>query len=158
MIIKPQPLTAEAFKPFGQVIETGGKTPVMINDGTTERYHALAGVDVGEGGAIISIFRGTRRPLEIKMLERHPLGSQAFYPIENTKWLVVVSQAERPGSGDVEAFIASGQQGVQYAKNVWHHPLLVLHDQQDFLVVDREGAGGNLEEVSFGAVRVELAE
>jgi ureidoglycolate lyase len=158
MIIKPRPLTAQAFKPFGQVIETNGHKPVMINDDTTERYHALAGVDVGEGGGIISIFRGTRRPLEIKMLERHPLGSQAFYPLENTHWLLVVSQAERPGSEDLEAFIASGEQGVQYAKGVWHHPLLVLQETQDFLVVDREGAGENLEEVFFDSVMVELGQ
>lgn len=156
-VIKPRPLTAQAFKPYGQVIETAGNTPVMINEGTTQRYHALAGVDVGEGGAIISIFRGSRRPLQIKMLERHPLGSQAFYPLENAQWLLVVSQAERPGPGDLEAFIASGEQGVQYAKNTWHHPLLVLRDQQDFLVVDREGAGENLEEIFFDAVTVELA-
>ncbi len=156
MIIKPRPLTAEAFKPFGQVIQTNGHTPVMINDGTTERYHALAGVDVGEGGGIISIFRGSRRPLEIKMMERHPLGSQAFYPLEKAQWLLVVSQAERPGPGVLEAFVATGEQGVQYAKNTWHHPLLVLQEKQDFLVVDREGAGENLEEIFFDAVRVEL--
>jgi ureidoglycolate lyase len=156
MIIKPRPLTAEIFKPFGQVIETNGHSPVMINDGTTERYHALAGVDVGEGGGIISIFRGTRRPLKINMLERHPLGSQAFYPTEKASWLLVVSKAERPSPGNLEAFIATGEQGVQYAKNTWHHPLLVLQEKQDFLVVDREGAGVNLEEIFFETVTVEL--
>ena len=158
MIITPRPLTAEAFKPFGQVIETNGHKPVMINEGTTERYHALAGVDVGEGGGIISIFRGSRRPLEIKMLERHPLGSQAFYPLEKAAWILVVSQAERPGSGDLEAFVATGDQGVQYAKNTWHHPLLVLQETQDYLVVDREGAGENLEEIFFDAVTVKLGQ
>jgi len=156
MIIKPRPLTAEIFKPFGQVIETDGHTPVMINDGTTERYHALAGVDVGEGGGIISIFRGTRRPLDINMMERHPLGSQAFYPLEKASWLLVVSKVERPSPGNLEAFIATGEQGVQYAKNTWHHPLLVLQERQDFLVVDREGAGENLEEIFFETVTVEL--
>jgi ureidoglycolate lyase len=82
------------------------------------------------------------------MLERHPLGSQAFIPMERHPWLVVV--AERPEPGACRAFLARGDQGVQIGRGVWHHPLLALQPVHDFLVVDRKGPGSNLEEQFFG--------
>ncbi len=146
-MIKVEPLTAEAFKPFGQVIEADPSTAVEINSGYTTRYHALASADVGEGAAILSIFRGRVRPLTVAMLERHPLGSQAFVPLNGRDWLAVVAETPEPSA--CRAFLCRGDQGVQYARNVWHHPLLVLNESQDFLVVDRAGDGDNLEEVFF---------
>ncbi len=142
-----EPLTREAFAPFGQVLETKGVDHVLINEGTTKRFHALATADTGaEGRAILSIFRGTCRgfPFAVEMLECHPLGSQAFVPLSAHDWLVVV--AERADALSLQCFRATGRQGVQYARGIWHHPLLVLEREQDFLVVDRDGAGENLRE------------
>ena len=150
--LTPEPLTRAAFQPFGTVIETEGAASFQINEGTTTRFHALATADPGENGtAILSIFRGTPRPrpIAITMLERHPLGSQAFMPLSDAPWLVVVADGERPTAADCRAFIATGRQGVQYTRGVWHHPLLVLRPDHDFLVVDREGPGENLEEIAF---------
>jgi len=149
-----EPLTRAAFAPFGEVLEMAGASPRMINEGTTERYHALAQVDVGSesGKAIVSLFRASRRPLPILigMLERHPLGSQAFYPLQPDDWLVVVGEGKaRPEPGRIRCFRATGGQGVNYARNVWHHPVLILAPRQDFIVVDREGPGNNLEECWF---------
>ena len=153
-ILKPAPLTKEAFAPFGDVIEISGVDPVMINKGTTARYNDLANVDVdAEGGQpLISIFRGQPRPRPIRLdvMERHPLGSQAFYPLQNRVWLIVVSDGENPlDPVHLHAFHAQGTQGVSYARNVWHHPLLVLEPDSDFLIVDRGGDGNNLEEHEF---------
>jgi ureidoglycolate lyase len=146
-------LTKENFARYGVVLETKNAQRILINEGTTERLHALATLDVlHEGGApILSIFRATARPAPIKiaMMERHPLGSQAFYPLQKADWLVVVSAAEKPAPDNLEAFLASGDQGIQYARNVWHHPLLILEQTQDFLVADRDGPGENLEEAWF---------
>ncbi|MEM1161895.1 MAG: ureidoglycolate lyase [Pseudomonadota bacterium] len=152
--ITPEPLTREAFAPFGEVIQTDGAHQFDINSGTTTRFHALATAEVGaEARAILSIFRGRRRPaLTIEMLECHPLGSQAFMPLSNDDWLVVV--AEEPNVQSLRCFRAAGNQGVSYAPAVWHHPLLVLGESQDFLVVDRLGPGENLQE----AVLPEAAE
>ena len=157
VILRPEPLTAEAFAPFGQVIEADHDKSYLINEGTTRRFHDLAQVDVtdGEGEAILSIFRGTPRslPIAITMMERHPLGSQAFVPMHPAHWLIVVAEGENPTAETCRAFLAAGNQGVQYAKNVWHHPLLVLEPTQDFLIVDRKGprdhTGENLEERWF---------
>lgn len=148
--LNPEVLSEEAFAPYGRVIDADASRSHLINDGRTRRFHALASAEPGEGGeAILSIFRGTPwpTPVEIRMLERHPLGAQAFVPMERHPWLVVV--AERPEAAACRCFLARGDQGVQIARGVWHHPLLVLQPMQDFLVVDRAGPGNNLEEVHF---------
>jgi ureidoglycolate lyase len=144
------PLTKAAFAPFGEVIETKDAKPKLINDGFAQRFDGLARIDVAaEGGAVnISLFSGSLRPspILIKVMERHPLGSQLFMPLNEMPWLVVVCNDPRvPAS--YRAFAATGQQGVNYARNTWHHPLLVLTDASPFLVVDRGGPGDNLEEV-----------
>jgi ureidoglycolate lyase len=146
------PLTKAAFAPFGEVIETKDAKPKLINDGFARRFDGLARIDVAaEGGAVnISLFSGALRPspILIKLMERHPLGSQLFMPLNEKSWLVVVCTDPRvPAS--YRAFSASGEQGVNYARNTWHHPLLVLTDLSPFLVVDRGGPGDNLEEVRF---------
>ena len=148
LTIKPQPLTREVFAPFGDVIQIEGSNQFEINSGYTTRVHDLIDIQLGgeSARAQFSFFLGRPRPLEIKMLEKHPLGSQAFYPIENKRWLVVVASAPEPES--VCAFWASGRQGVNYHQNVWHHPLLVIEPQQ-FVIIDRGGDGHNCDEVEL---------
>ena len=145
-----EPLTREAFAPFGDVIELEGAKQIPINLGTTIRYHDLAKVDVtDEGGrTLVNLFRGQARvlPFEITMMERHPLGSQAFIPLNDKPYLVVVAPAGELDESKIRAFVTSGWQGVNYAKGVWHHPLLALGDVSDFIVVDRGGDGHNLNE------------
>lgn len=150
-----EPLTKKAFAAYGDVIETLGAERRLINEGTTERFHALARADVdGSGSAILSLFHVSRRPFpfHVRMLERHPLGSQAFYPLTDHEWLVVTgSGVDQPDPASIRCFRASGRQGVIYVRNVWHHPVLVLEPSQDFLVMDRDGPGLNLQEHWFGA-------
>ena len=147
-----EPLTPDAFAPFGEVIEADHARSHLINAGRCRRYHALATAETdAEGAVILSLYRATAwpRPIRIAMLERHPLGTQAFVPIERQPGLGVV--AERPKPRACRAFLARGDQGLQYARGVWHHPLLALVPVQDFLVVDRAGPGDNLEERHFPA-------
>jgi len=144
-----EPLTKAGFAPFGTVIERDDAEIRMINEGTTTRYHALSGVDVSAGGGvpILSIFAGTPRaiPIEISMMERHPLGSQAFMPLTDRDWLVVVAPTNgddsAPDFSGLRCFHARGDQGVSYAPDIWHHPLLV-RQPQDFLIADRAGPPG----------------
>jgi ureidoglycolate lyase len=152
--LKARLLTREAFAPFGDVIETPGARHYPINNGTTERYHDLANVDVGSGDGrpLISIFVGQpfKPPVAIEMMERHPLGSQAFMPLDNRPYLVAVAPNrpdDRPGEPVI--FLASGVQGVNYAPNTWHHPLIALEAESRFLVVDWGGEGHNLEEAVY---------
>jgi ureidoglycolate lyase len=150
--LRPEPLTRDAFAAYGDVIEMEGAQHYTINQGFAERFNDLALVDVEtEGGSTnVSLFLGQPRPLPvaIKLMERHPLGSQAFIPLQNRPWLVLVA-ADVSDFASYRAFAASGLQGVNYARNVWHHPLLVFDADSRFLVVDRKGPGNNLEEVWF---------
>lgn len=157
-LLIPEPLTAAAFAPFGEVIETSGQQPLMINEGNTERYHDLANIQPGENGrAILSLFRGQPRtlPMQINILERHPLGSQAFYPLSAKPYLVVVARGgTTPDESTLRAFLATPTQGVNYAPGTWHHPLISLQATSDFLVIDRQGPGNNCEEYQLRRPRV----
>ncbi|PWV63102.1 ureidoglycolate lyase [Plasticicumulans acidivorans] len=143
-----EPLSREAFAPFGEVIETAGATHYPINQGSTERFHDLARVDVVGGRTLINIFRGQpfHLPVEVRLLERHPLGSQAFVPIDGQRMLIVVAPPGELDESAIRAFISTPWQGVNYATGTWHHPLLTLAARGDFLVVDRGGPGDNCEE------------
>ena len=153
-----EPLKAAAFAPFGEVIEAADAAQrIVINEGFSERFHALARVDLGDEAAgpakaLINIFRSRPRqlPMPLRLLERHPLGSQAFMPLAPCTFLVVVAPGTpdqpAPDLAGLRCFLAAAGQGVNYARGTWHHPLLSLHAVSDFLVVDRAGPGVNLEE------------
>ncbi|SIS22787.1 ureidoglycolate lyase [Aquipseudomonas alcaligenes] len=149
-----EPLTAQAFAPFGEVIEAEGREFFLINSGSTRRYHRQAEVQLGgpEDVAIISLFRATAlpMPLRIAMLERHPLGSQAFMPLNGQPFLIVVAPpGESIDAGSIRAFRSNGRQGINYHRGTWHHPVLCLAAEDDFLVIDRAGPGANCDEHFF---------
>ncbi|HEX8527335.1 ureidoglycolate lyase [Allosphingosinicella sp.] len=148
----PEPLTNEAFAPFGSVIEASvDAVKVDINQGHAVRYDALAQVDVADGGGVpvISLFRA--KPLAelvLRTFERHPLGSQSFVPLSGRSYLVAVAPTGDFDASAIRLFRAEPNQGVHYCKGVWHHFLLVL-EESDFLVIDRAGPGDNCEEVEL---------
>lgn len=151
--IPAQPLTREAFTPFGDLICADEGAPSFpINEGRTERFHGLASVETlgDDADAIISIFRGQPLdPLVIDLMERHPLGSQAFMPIGDTPYWVVVAP---PGDFDpalICVFRAEAGQGVNYRAGTWHAPLLPVGCDADFLVVDRRGTGDNCDTMAI---------
>ena len=154
IVLPVEALTRAAFAPFGDAIEADGAERFEINNGTTTRFHDLARVDVAaEGGhALVNIFRARplAMPLTVAMMEKHPLGSQAFVPLEAAPFLVVVAPpGETVAPEDLRAFLAEGGQGVNYARGVWHHPVIALGRETDFLVIDRGGPGDNLAEFFF---------
>ncbi|MBN9072497.1 MAG: ureidoglycolate lyase [Rhizobiales bacterium] len=152
-IIVARPLTRENFAPFGDVIETDGAHHYPINGGRCERYHDLAKVEAAGPNArvLISLFKATpyEFPLKLTMVERHPLGSQAFVPLSPRPFVVVVCPDAPDGPGRPEAFLTQPGQGVNYPRGRWHGVLTPFGDSQDFVVVDRGGDGQNLEEAYF---------
>jgi ureidoglycolate lyase len=148
--MKIDKLSRTAFAEFGEVISAEGADHFPINSGTTERYHDLARVDVAEsdGKPLINIFRGQPRrlPFAVTMMERHPLGSQAFIPLSRNPYLIVVSPRGDFQPQTLRAFLANSGQGVNYGKGVWHHALIVLYEVSDFIVIDRGGVGANCDE------------
>ena len=147
--LRIEALSAAAFAPFGEIIEAANAKQVFsINEGTAQRYHDLAALDCAhEGGRVIlSLFRAEPRelPFTVTMVERHPLGSQAFVPLDPaTRYVVVV--AESPETAP-RAFLVANGQGVNLHRGTWHHPLIALDRTSDFLVVDRGGPGANCDE------------
>lgn len=145
------PLTKAEFAPFGDVIEADPATMRLINGGTTERFHRLSVAEAQGEGVIISLFRGQPRrfPYEIGMMERHPFGSQSFSPLSGRPFLVAASEDVDGRPGEPRVFLATGHQGVNYRRNVWHHPLMVIGEVSDFLVVDRDKPENNLQEFFY---------
>jgi ureidoglycolate lyase len=153
IVINATALTAEAFAPFGDVIEVSGRQYRRINEDTCERFDDLAQVDVlaAAGRPVISIFRSQPRalPFKVKILERHPLSSQAIIPLDGLPFLVIVAeQGDAPIGARIRAYRSSGLQGVNYRRNTWHHALIALDRTCHFLVVDRAGPGENCDEIA----------
>jgi ureidoglycolate lyase len=149
-----QPLTRQAFTPYGDVIQVAEASHRTINQGWAERYVDLARLDVLEksGKPTIGIVRAEPRPipLRIRIMERHPLASQAFVPLAPRAFLVVVAApGDAPKAGQLAAFRTNAGQGVNYARGVWHHPLIALDQAMDFLVIDRQGEGPNYDEALY---------
>ena len=149
-----QPLTAQAFAPFGDVLDCSGAPDKLINQGLCERFNDRARLDFGpEGRAGISMFRSDLRPLPLRvdMVERHPDGSQAFVPLSADPFLVIVAPDENGRPGKPLAFHTTPGQGVNYLRNIWHGILTPVAGTGLFAVVDRIGDTPNLEEFWFDA-------
>lgn len=147
------PLSNDVFAPFGDVIEVSDNNKIIkINDGLADRHHDLAKVDVNEqdGHAIVSIIdtQSTSLPLSVSTMERHPIGSQAFIPIGNAPYVVLVAPSGDFDHQNLQGFLAQPHQGINYAKGTWHHACISLDDSNQFLVIDRGGEGKNCDFVS----------
>ena len=155
--ITAQPLTATAFAPFGDVIEVSGAPDKIINQGLCGRYHDRAALDFGpQGRAGISVFNAQSRalPYVLEMMERHPEGSQAFVPLHEHPFLVIVAADDAGRPGVPRAFVTNGAQGINFLRNTWHGVLTPLANPGLFAVVDRIGDTPNLEEHWFDAAWV----
>ncbi|CUH63277.1 Ureidoglycolate hydrolase [Thalassovita gelatinovora] len=149
-VIKLQPLTADAFAPFGDVMEAEGAPDKIINQGFCGRFHDRAKLDFGpDGRAGISIFKAEPRSLPycLDLVERHPDGSQAFIPMSMDDWLVIVAADDNGTPADFHAFLAAPGQAINFHRGIWHGVLTPLHAPGLFAVIDRIGDTPNLEEV-----------
>ena len=147
-VIKPKPINKENFKKFGDMITTTDIKPIEINEGYAKRFDGIANLNTSKdnGETTISIFSALKRsfPMKIDMMEKHPLGSQAFIPMKQTTFLVLVApEGSKPDLDKIEAFIVPPEIGVNYNPGTWHFPLIAT-ENMNFLVVDRKGSGDNL--------------
>ena len=148
IIIKPKKITRKNFKKFGDLISTKKVKSININNGYAKRFNNLCRINTSfkKGNTIMSIFLTKKRkfPMTIKMMEKHPLGSQAFIPMIDTIFLVFVApKGEKPNINKIESFIVPKQTGINYRPGIWHFPLISIKNM-NFLVIDRKGKGNNL--------------
>ena len=147
-IIKPIKISKSNFSAYGDLISTDDINPMDINAGYAKRFDDLANVDtsIDGGKTIVSIFSALKRtfPMKIDMMEKHPLGSQAFMPMKETTFLSFVAPpGEFPEISKIQSFIIPPRTGINYRPGIWHFPLISTEDT-DFLVIDRKGSGKNL--------------
>ena len=148
------PLTREAFRPYGDVIQAAESRHYTINQGWAERYADMADLDLLETGGQpnVGVVRAAPRPMPLKVtvMERHPKSSQLFIPLEPRPFLVLVASPGDPLQPEnIIAFKTRAGQGINYRRGVWHHPLIALDQSTDFLVVDRHAKDENCDEVSL---------
>ena len=141
-------LTQERFAPYGDVIETSRESSDAMNEARFERFDDLCKIDlINDGQIAVSIARcrmPTTLPLRLDMVERHPLGSQAFVPLTRCKMLVVVAPPEESvDAGALRAFVSNGRQGINYHRGTWHMPLIAFEAGQEYLIIDRGGIEPN---------------
>ena len=146
--LRMRPLNAEAFAPFGTVIQKAGHRPLEINYGQTLKYAELACIEVDEQGgkpvAHLYCSQPVELPFRVEIMECHPLGSQTFMPLHDRPFLVVVAPpGSEPEPAAIRCFVTDGRQGVHLNKGVWHHYQLSLGEPADYLVIDRGGPGEN---------------
>lgn len=159
-LLTATPLTAAAFAAYGDVIDTSG-TSGVINQGKAWRYADLARMDLDAAGRVaVGLMRCSPEatPVPLRLMERHPQGNQVFMPLDGQRYLVVVAPTgEPPTTADLHAFLCRGNQGVNYHRGTWHHPMIALDAECCFLEVQRRGPGDNCEEVALEVpVQVEL--
>lgn len=155
------PLTAQAFAPFGDVLEVGGPF-TQINQGKGRRYADLAHIDLAEDGrTAVSLMTCIPEtvPIPLRLMERHPKGNQVFMPVNGQRYIVVVApRGEAPATAELRAFLCLGHQGINYHRGTWHHPMIVLDMPCAFLEVHWQGADGNCDEIALAhPVQVQLA-
>ena len=157
--IEIESINLDNFSEFGHIIHKDfASEKISINQSTTIRHHNISDLALNneDGISAISIFSGSPRniPIEIKIMEKHPIASQSFLPVQNIDWLIVVSKEKNdmPDLDTMRCFHIQGDVGITYKKNIWHHPLLVRKNQ-DFWIVDRikknENPSINLKEYHF---------
>ena len=147
-IIKPTGITRENFAAYGDLISSDSIKPININAGYAKRFDNLAKINTSKdkGETIVNIFSALKRsfPMKIDMMEKHPLGSQAFIPMKETSFLSFVAPpGESPDISKIQSFIIPPKTGINYKPGIWHFPLISTEDT-NFLVIDRKGSGENL--------------
>jgi ureidoglycolate lyase len=159
-IIKPIEITRKNFAAYGDLISSYNIKPIDINAGYAKRFDNLANINTSRDGGktIVSIFSTLKRtfPMKIGMMEKHPLGSQAFIPMKKTNFIVLVAPpGDKPEISKIESFVVSRGIGINYKPDIWHFPLIST-ENMNFLVMDRKGTGDNLIIYNFEKEKVIL--
>jgi ureidoglycolate lyase len=160
MIFKPKNINKKNFLLYGDLITSDDSDSIDINAGYAKRYDNLANINTDKDGGktIVSIFSALKRsfPMTIDMMEKHPLGSQAFIPMKETTFLCFVAPpGDKPDVNKIQTFIVPPKMGINYKPDIWHFPLISTEDT-NFLVVDRKGNGENLIIYNFDEEKIIL--
>ena len=153
LALTPIALDADNFKPYGDVVDIEGRPSRSINQGYADRFENLAALDLTDGGSpALSVFkaRPVKLPFSVTHMERHPKSSQLFIPKGRGRFLVLVAEGSQQfNPANLRLFVSNGRQGVNYKRGVWHHFLMALENEQEFIVLDRSDPDDNTAEVEL---------
>lgn len=131
-IVRLEPLTSEAFAPFGDVVEPPALGDRIALTATLQGLNGAAQPRLSFNNA-----QPWALPLTATEMERHNRTSQCFVPMDVTSWVIVVAPdvGGRPDADALRAFLVRGDQAVNYHVGTWHHPLRALHNPGRFAVL-----------------------
>ena len=153
MNLQTKKISKDNFSKFGQLISTQGIESQNINEETTRSFYDLVNIEIygDDNQCRVNIFKSIKRifPLEINMLENHPLSSQAFIPLQKTNFIVVVAPvSDKPDLNLIEAFHVSPEEGINFKPKVWHFPLIAT-ENSNYLTIDKKDSANNIEIFNF---------
>ena len=107
--VQAEPLTAESFRPFGQVI---GLDDVRIELRGDEEFH-------------LDIISYDRKPIHASALNRHHNATQALVALDAKPTVIIVAPPEADFSSaeqlaGLRAFVCDGSLGINLALGTWH--------------------------------------
>jgi len=157
MLVRPEPITAEAYAGFGALICATKSAPRSANHGNAEAWDDLAALVNLRGDRArptVSLFRCApllEPTLDVRWLERHPASTQMFVPMSASRYLLVVARGgDEPELESLRAFIVPGTQAITYAPGIWHHPMVALGREADFVnFLFTDGTVGDCDERAF---------
>jgi ureidoglycolate lyase len=129
-----QPLSADAFAPFGSVIAIGDRTGRPVNQGRAQRFGGTHALTHADGTTpVVDLYRveTSELPFTVDCLERHPLSCQIFTPMRCARYLVIVAPTnavDKPDIARALAFIGTREQAICYGAGVWHAPMIALDE------------------------------
>ena len=153
MNLQIKKISKDNFSKYGQLISTQDFESQNINEETTKSFYDLVNIEIygADKKCRVNIFKSIKRnfPLEINMLENHPLSSQAFIPLQKTNFIVVVAPiSNKPDINLIETFLISPEEGINFKPKVWHYPLIAT-ENSNFLTIDKKDSANNLEIYNF---------
>ena len=144
MFVEARPLTAQAFEPFGQVIDASGLVGSSVNEGRGLRFDtgAMLSHTTAAREPTLALYHldASHWPISVGLLERHRRSAQLFLPLSVEAFLVVVAQGKGLPNGDpdpaaLDAFVGRAGQGILYARGIWHLPMLALGQPAQFAMM-----------------------
>jgi len=153
MNLQIKKISKDNFSKYGQLVSTKDIESQNINEETTKSFYDLVNIEIygDDKKCRVNIFKSIKRnfPLEVNMLENHPLSSQAFIPLQKTNFIVVVAPiSSEPDINLIETFLISPEEGINFKPKVWHFPLIAT-ENSNFLTIDKKDSANNIEIYNF---------
>jgi ureidoglycolate lyase len=135
--ISVEPLTPEAYEPFGQVIGSPQEPPTRENE--ERSYWLMPALDLVDGAFAIVYVEMRAQDYVVRRLHRHTMFEQALIPLGGKAFVhVVAPPGDVPDLSALRAFLVDGSQGVIIGQGTWHrNPAYPLAPKASLVLISR---------------------